>query len=60
MPGIMSEGSGICAHNTPSPETTHVHVLYPFHPLHGSTLQIVRKPKPATALSQSSNQRGEG
>ena len=45
MPGIMSEGSGTRAHNTLSPETTHVHVFYPFHPLRGATLQIVRKPK---------------
>ena len=36
---------GIRAHNTLSPETTHVHVFYPFHPLHDATLQIVRKPK---------------
>src|ERR1700676_263832 len=36
---------GIRAHNTLSPETTHVQVFYPFHPLHGATLQIVRKPK---------------
>ena len=39
------EGGGIRAHNTLSPETTHVHVFYPFHPLHDATLQIVRKPK---------------
>ena len=37
--------AGIRAHNTLSPETTHVQVFYPFHPLHGATLQIVRKPK---------------
>ena len=36
---------GIRAHNTLSAETTHVEVFYPFHPLHGATLQIVRKPK---------------
>ena len=36
---------GIRAHNTLSAETTHVQVFYPFHPLHGVTLQIVRKPK---------------
>jgi len=36
---------GTRAHNTLSPETTHVQVFYPFHPLHGATLQIVRKPK---------------
>jgi hypothetical protein len=38
---------GIRAHNTLSAETTHVQVLYPFRPLHGATLQIVRRPKPA-------------
>jgi len=38
-------GEGIHAHNTLSAENTHVRVLYPFHPLHGSTLQIVRRPK---------------
>ena len=36
---------GIRAHNTLSAETTHVQVFYPFHPLHGATLQIVRKPE---------------
>jgi len=36
---------GIRAHDTLSPETTHVQVFYPFHPLHGTTLQIVRRPK---------------
>src|SRR5260370_1157010 len=35
----------IRAHNTLSPETTHVQVFYPFHPLHGATLQILRRPK---------------
>lgn len=35
----------IRAHNTLSAEATHVHVFYPFHPLHGATLQIVRRPK---------------
>jgi hypothetical protein len=33
------------AHNTLSAESTRVRVFYPFHPLHGSTLQIVRRPK---------------
>jgi hypothetical protein len=33
------------AHSTLSAETTHVQVFYPFHPLRGSTLQIVRRPK---------------
>ena len=44
---LRSECVDVCirAHNTLSPETTHVQVFYPFHPLHGATLQIVRKPK---------------
>jgi hypothetical protein len=33
------------AHSTLSAETTRVQVFYPFHPLHGVTLQIVRRPK---------------
>ena len=45
MPGIMSEGSATRTHNTLSAESTHVQVFYPFHPLHGSTLQVVRRPK---------------
>ena len=32
-------------HNTLSPDNTDVQVFYPFHPLHGATLQILRKPK---------------
>ena len=36
---------GTHAHNTLSAETTHVQVFYPFHPLHGTTLQIVRRQK---------------
>jgi len=32
-------------HSTLSAETTHVQVFYPFHPLHGSTLRVVRRPK---------------
>ena len=35
----------IRAHNTLSAEITHIQVFYPFHPLHGATLQIVRKPE---------------
>ena len=35
----------IHAHNTLSAENTHVQVFYPFHPLHGVSLQIVRRPK---------------
>ena len=45
MPGIMSEGSHIHAHNTLSAENTEVQVFYPFHPLHGATLQMVRRSK---------------
>src|ERR1039457_7382310 len=37
--------AAIRAHNTLSAETTHVQVFYPFHPLHGGILQIVRRPK---------------
>ena len=33
------------AHSTLSAENTHVQVFYPFHPLHGASLQIVRRPK---------------
>lgn len=33
------------AHNTLSPNATAVQVFYPFHPLHGATLQILRRPK---------------
>ena len=33
------------AHNTLSPDKTDVQVFYPFHPLHGATLQILRRPK---------------
>lgn len=35
----------ISAQNTLSAETTHVTVFYPFHPLHGSMLQVVRRPR---------------
>src|SRR6516225_4981996 len=34
---------GTHAHNTLSAD--HVRVLYPFHPLHGASLQILRRPK---------------
>ncbi len=37
--------AAIRAHNTLSAENTHVQVVYPFHPLHGASLQIVRRPK---------------
>src|ERR1700680_2323366 len=35
----------IRAHNTLFAESNDVQVFYPFHPLHGSTLQILRRPK---------------
>src|ERR1700682_1044696 len=40
-----SGDDAIHAHNTLSAENTHVQVIYPFHPLHGARLQIVRRPK---------------
>jgi len=36
---------GTHAHNTLSAGNTNVQVFYPFHPLHGATLQILRRPK---------------
>jgi len=45
MPGIMSEGSGTHAQNTLSAGNTNVQVFYPFHPLRGATLEILRSPK---------------
>ena len=36
---------GTRTHNTPSAETTHVRVFYAFHPLHGVSLRVVRRPK---------------
>jgi hypothetical protein len=36
---------GTHAHNTLSADNTEVRVFYPFHPLHGATLQILRRPK---------------
>jgi hypothetical protein len=35
----------IHAHNTLSAENMHVQVCYPFHPLRGAILQVVRRPK---------------
>jgi hypothetical protein len=35
----------IHTHNTLSAENTEVRVFYPFHPLYGATVQILRKPK---------------
>jgi hypothetical protein len=39
----VDETSG--THNTLSADTKHVEVFYPFHPLHGYRLQIIRRPK---------------
>ena len=36
---------GTHAHNTLSTDGPDVQVFYPFHPLHGTTLQILRRPK---------------
>ena len=33
------------ARSTLSAETTHVRVFYPFHPLHGYSLRVIRRPK---------------
>jgi hypothetical protein len=32
-------------HNTLSADATHVQVFYPFHPLHGYCLRVIRRPK---------------
>src|SRR6202008_4927707 len=36
---------GTHAHNTLSADNADVQVFYPFHPLHGVTLRILRRPK---------------
>jgi hypothetical protein len=36
---------GTHAHNTLSVDNTDVQVFYPFHPVHGVTLRILRRPK---------------
>src|SRR5215468_7161331 len=38
-------GGGTHAHNTLSADNTDVQVFYPFHPLHGVTLRILRRPE---------------
>src|SRR6516225_9111742 len=38
-------GDGTHAHNTLSADSTNVQVFYPFHPLHGVTLRILRRPE---------------
>jgi hypothetical protein len=37
--------ANIVTHNTLSADVTHVEVFYPFHPLHGYRLRVLRKPK---------------
>ena len=44
-PGNASVDDAIVAHNTLSADTTHVQVFYPFHPLHGYRLRVLRRPK---------------
>lgn len=44
-PDSADEDGPTRAHSTLSAETTHVQVFYQFHPLHGSTLRVVRRPK---------------
>src|SRR4051812_35663494 len=36
---------GTHAHNTLSADTIDVQVFYPFHPLHGVTLRVLRRPE---------------
>ena len=44
-PGNAHAGEATRTQNTLSADTTHVRVFYAFHPLHNSSLQIVRRPK---------------
>jgi uncharacterized protein DUF5372 len=37
--------AAIVTHNTLSADITHAQVFYPFHPLHGYSLRVLRKPK---------------
>jgi hypothetical protein len=38
-------GGAIVTHNTLSADVTHVRVFYPFHPLYGYSLRVIRRPK---------------
>src|SRR4051795_12263956 len=38
-------GDAILTHNTLSADITHVQVCYPFHPLYGYNLRVLRRPK---------------
>jgi hypothetical protein len=44
-PGNVNAGGATVKHNTLSADATHVQVFYPFHPLHGYSLRISRRPK---------------
>ena len=46
-PARRSEGADetTAAHDTLGAVTTHVRVFYPFHPLHGYSLRVTRRPK---------------
>jgi hypothetical protein len=44
-PGNVSVDEDIVTHSTLSADVTHVEVFYPFHPLHGYRLRVLRKPK---------------
>jgi hypothetical protein len=41
----VDEDANTHAHNTLSAENAEVQVFYPFHPLYGATVQVLRKPK---------------
>ena len=45
VPHNASVDGGTHAHNTQSADNQDVQVFYPFHPLHGATLKILRRPK---------------
>jgi hypothetical protein len=45
--GRCNEGADDASgtHNTLSADATHVQVFYPFHPLHGDRLRVIRRPQ---------------
>ena len=47
LPGPRNGGGddATITHNTLSADTTHVQVFYPYHPLHGYRLRVLRRPK---------------
>src|SRR5436305_5782401 len=42
--GSTSDGATV-THNTLSADVTHVRVFYPFHPLYGYSLRVLRRPR---------------